>query len=656
MKLTPFTFNGSTINDGTNYISKLIETSHNQGAADVIELGRTNNFPLYAGKELQSKNLFLAVDMKGTIASQIENVKKIFNISDYSQHSFICKDENNSNKQWYINATPINEEWEANAVTYTLNTDDPVWKSVIQGTLTVSMGTTNVLGTTTVGGNKYALPVIRITPTMAKGDIRYAYRRFVTLYNKNPINNYGYYPVNLTDNGSGTAFIAGSTLVAGTKLLANGNDLRVFVDGKPTNHYIGGTINSGTTLIWSNIYIPPGEPMTLGTAISAGTFSGTIWFQETSANQEALKAIPAKGLLESNGEVFYYDAKDWKDYNVSGAVRAAKLTIATTHSVGGTFQWLPHEIWVVYGCPTIEPLVIPQETKPMLNTHVSRNNVWYYSEFGSYDGKRVRQWKPGKLISKGGESYWYTGNQGTEKTDPFTELGCAIASYKNGNNWQAEKAEINWLLTQPAGATTLVYSGEKYIATSNSWPESYTGWSYANSTTERPIFATAISAPASYGSWSAFSGTVTPTGGSAYTYWWFGLKGSIRAAVANKSYLEANNVYAYLDKYPYVSLGPENGNYHLLMYIRNAQTTERIKLEAVLGLDDTLIVDCKNKTVTLEVDGEKQSNNLINALTTITSISDEWLTLAPGEANVLSFYENGASGLTIQTTYEERML
>jgi hypothetical protein len=134
------------------------------------------------------------------------------------------------------------------------------------------------------------------------------------------------------------------------------------------------------------------------------------------------------------------------------------------------------------------------------------------------------------------------------------------------------------------------------------------------------------------------------------------LKGSIKATSFNISCLEANNVYLYLDKYPYVNLGIENGNYYLNLYIRNVNTTEKIKLELTMGANDTLIVDCKNKTVTLEVAGEKQSHNLINALTTINSVSDEWLTLAPGESNVLSFYENGASGLTIQTTYEERML
>lgn len=650
MKLIPYTFNGSAINDGTAYIAKLIETSHNQGAADVIELSRTNAFPLYAGKELQSKNLFLVIDMQGTIASQIENIKKIFDISDHSQYTFVCKDENNSNKQWYINATPINEEWTGNTVTYTLNADDPIWRSIVQGTLSVSMNSDSTFGTIAVGGNKYAQPVISITPTSSKGTAGYAYRRFVTLYNKGTID-YGKYPVNLADNGSGTAFISGSTLVAGTKLLSSGTDLRVFVDGQQVNRYLGGTVNSGTTLIWANINLPAGQEMTLGTAIGTADTAGTIWFQQTTSNQNALKSIPSQGLLHSGSEIFYYGTKDWQNYCVKNVTRAVKLTAVGSHSIGGTFHWLPHDIWVAYGNSAATSITMDSDYGPAFGQSASNNNQWKYFSFGKYNGKPSAMWKPGKPISQGGESNWYTGNQGTTETDPFTDIGCAIKAWKNGNRWQSEKAEINWMAYLPAGATALVYSIDKYMATTNSWPEIISGFCYSNG---YGITKNNLATPAVAGSWYTNSGTITPTESQRYWYLWF--KGSLPGASNNVAYLECNEATFSLDKFPFVGIGSEENNYHLELYIRNSNTNEKIKLETVMGVGETLTVNCANKTVELSAaDTGTQTSNLINAIE-LDSVRDEWLTMQPGANNIISFGENGTTGLDIELTFEERQL
>ncbi len=650
MKLIPFTFNGSTLNGGTAWSATLIETSHNQGAADVIELERTNNFPLYAGKELQSKNLFLIVEMKGTAASQIEDIKNIFDVSDYTQHALICKDTNNADKQWYINATPINEEWEGNTVTYTLNTDDPIWRSSTEGTLSVSMTSDSVFGTVAVGGNKYARPTITITPTASKGTAGYAYKRFVTLYNKGTVD-FGKYPINLADNGSGTSYIAGSSLVAGTKALSTGTDFRVFVDGAQINRYFGGTFNSGTTLVWANINLPAGQSMTLGTAIGTADTAGTIWFQKTTTNQNALKAIPTSGLLLAGSEIFYYGSKDWQNYCVKSVTRSAKLTTAGSYAVGGTFHWLPHDIWIAYGNNAATSITMDTDYSPAFNLTTSRNNMFYYEQFGKYNGKPSLMWKPGKPISQGGESNWYTGNRGTTGTDPFTDIGCAIKSWKSGNRWQSEKAEVNWALYLPAGVGTLVYSVDKYIATSNSWPELISGFCYSNG---YEIIKNNLSAPGSYKTWQEYSGTITPSSAQKYWYLWF--KGSIMGAANNVSYLECNSATFYLQDYPFVSIGNEDTNYYLELYIRNANTNEKIKLETIMTVNDILTVDCENKTVTLSSpDTGTQASNLINAIE-LDSVRDEWLTLEAGATNILSFGENGATGLDIDVIYRERKL
>lgn len=646
MNLVPFTYGGATITDNIKYSTTLDTEGMLIPSNEILEVNRTNNFPAYAGKEFQSKLIPIKVELIAAGTPDIDELNKIFDPTDTDEKAFVCKDLDDSNKLWYVDAVVKSQtDYSANYSEYLLYAADPLWKTLYNGgTLTVSMASSSAFGTIAVGGNKEALPVFFIIPTQAKGT-EYAYRRFVTLYNTSN-RDFGNYPVNLTDNGTGTAYIAGSELVAATKMIFNAADLRIFVDGSETYRYIGGTPNSGTTKVWANINLPTGRSMTLGTAIGTSDSAGTIWFEDTQDNKTAIKALPATGLLDSNGEIFSYLAKDWPNCNVSGVTRSAKLTSAGSHAVGGTFNWIPHDIWMVYGNPAATTLTIDYNYKPAFDNHVSNNKYWSYTEFGEYDGKRKFMWIPGKAISQGGLSHWYTGNEGTTKADPIEEMGCAVQAWKNGSRWQSELANIVWNLYQPAGATTLVYSGEKYIATSNSWPDIINGFSYTNGI---EYTYNKLAAPASYGSWQSFSGTITPASGQRY--WRWQLYGSIMGAASNTTYLECGSASLYLDEYPYVSLGTENNNYHLFMAIRNNTTGEKMWVKTVMGLNETLVIDCNSKVVYLQDDG----TNLINALT-LDSVRDEWFTLSPGTTNLLDFGEAGATGVNIIMVYRERNL
>jgi hypothetical protein len=644
MNLIPFTFNGATINDGANYVAKLIETSHNQGEADIIEIDRTNNTPLYAGKELKSKGIYVNVEMKGTAATQIEAIKKVFDISDHNQYAFVCKDSVNSDKQWYVNATPINEDWIGNVVTYALNTDEYYWKSV-----TINAGTfsgTSSPGTLSItpGGNKYALPVFSIAPTSSKGT-SYAYKRFVTLYNTTT-RDYGNYPVNLTDNGSGTAYIAGSTLVAGTKLQSDGDDWRHYCDGAEVYRWFGGTVNSAQMLAWSNISIPPKQEMTLGSAIGTADAGTVIYFKDTNANEKALRAIRSTGILKLDSEIYTYSAKSVKKHRVT-STRAAKGSTAGSHAVGGTATWLPHDLWVVYGNTAATAPEQDDNYKPIINLNTSTNKTWDWDEFAEADGLRTGAWKPSIVSSAGGDSIWYGGSKGTITTDPYTEMGCELVSWKKGANWQTEKGNITWSLYQPAGATSLIYSGFKYASTSSSWPD-VAGFLYSNTTTN--YTQNNIASPASYGSWIAVSGTITPA--TLQRYWKWELYGSIKASANNITYVECTDLTQGLYEPPYVSLGAEQTNYHLNLTIENTTTGEKIILDTPMGLNQTLIVDCEAQEVYLYND----DSNLMNALSTNDESRDEWMTLLSGQANQLVFTEDGMAGMQILVNWEDREL
>ena len=664
MNLTPFTFNGATI-QSADYVSHLYETSYNQPRASIIEVERTNNFPSYAGKKLNSKELYLIVDMKGTAATQIDTLNKLFDVTDSTPGTLVCKDENNSNKEWYITATPVMNDWSANSVSYTLNSDNPIWKSVTQGTVdyvgTATPGT--VSGTIT--GNKYALPVFEIVPTGAKGTA-FAFKRFVEVYNRTA-KNFGNYTLNLTDDGTGTAFIAGSAFVDAGKFQSDGDDIRVIVNGAEVNRWVGGTVDSATTKVWTNLQLGPRKRYKLTSAIGTVT-AGTISVDFTLMNTATKVTMPQKGRLKIDDEIFTFGKSKIVDVKVGKTVkkvaqltrvgRAKYGTTAGTHASGGTAIWLPHEIYMMYGNSTadapeeiVEGVDVYDKYKPAINLSESDNRTWAWTEFGDATGLMTASWKPTVITSLGQKSFYYGGNQGTEETTPFTEMGCAMKAYYRKGRWMPETANIRWSINLPAGATSLVFSGEKYRATTNSWPTVAGVW-YIHRTAEKAIFPASgsISNPSSAGSWQALAGTVTT---STYHYdWAWRFNGSIRAAANNISYMECDGGTATFQTglVPYVKLGDEISNYHLDVNIENTNTGESMTLTGPMAVGGTLTVDCKNKTVTLD-DG----TNCINYLT-LDNPRDEWMRLEAGTANSIVYTDDGSGEFNVAMKWENRNL
>jgi hypothetical protein len=131
------------------------------------------------------------------------------------------------------------------------------------------------------------------------------------------------------------------------------------------------------------------------------------------------------------------------------------------------------------------------------------------------------------------------------------------------------------------------------------------------------------------------------------------MRGGVSAVASNSTYAEVGDVTAYmpLARAPYVSMGAEQTNYQLDITIRNATTGEYMKISGPMYINDTLTVNCKNKTITT-ADG----TNCINYLIRLSSVRDEWLTLSPGVSNSIVYTETSLAGMTITATYEERNL
>jgi hypothetical protein len=649
--------------------------------------------------------------------------------------TLVCTDE--ASKQWYVEAIPERQmDIGPNHTEFVLYAADPIWKSVtpgtIIGTLTSSPGTV----TCTPDGNKAALPVFQIKPTSSKGTL-FAYKRFITAYNQtSDRGNFGYYPLNMTDDGTGDGFLAGTTLTRGTanyvminvgtginasqttiaydgltgtfpaaglamieneqilysgtaggtitvttrgahattagthanntpiyvsKIQADGDDIRMYVDGREVNRWFGGTVDSGTLNSWSNIYFPPDYAPTVLTAIGTADSVTSIEFEDTRANAKIMRGIKSDGIFKSAaGEFFTYTGKDQNTKEITGVTRSAKGSSAGTVTAGGTLHYIPHEIWMLYGNPGIaapeqdEDLITEAggvktyDAQPQFNLSSSNNVTWDWDNFIDKLGIHNAIWNPKIIDMTGWASKFYYGNRGTLQVDPAQEMGIQLSSYLQNNLWRPANANIAWDFYTPVGFGTLIYSGEKYISTTNSWP--LVNMMYGHFHDASTWDSQTVTTP-STGTWTAFAGTVAS--GTQEYFWRWRMRGGVSAVASNSTYAEVGDVTAYmpLARAPYVSMGAEQTNYQLDITIRNATTGEYMKISGPMYINDTLTVNCKNKTITT-ADG----TNCINYLIRLSSVRDEWLTLSPGVSNSIVYTETSLAGMTITATYEERNL
>lgn len=644
MKLIPFTFNGGTIHDGVNYKAHLQTEGQLSPNVDIIEVKRTNNFPQYAGKEFNSKLLPITIDIPSGAGTLVDSLNEILDTTDLTERVFICKDELNSNKEWYVNAVvQRHADYGPHHAEYILYTADPVWRAVTGGSVgysgTSSPGT--VLGT--VSGNRVAKPVITITPGAAKTG-SYAYKHFIDISNPSNVA-YTAYPVNVVDDGSGTAVWDSGTLVAGgTISSAAGNDVRVIMDGSEVGRWFG-DFNSGTTKVWANVDLTPKTYMTLNAALGTATPSEIV-FKKNSTNYTNLKKLPSSGILKTPANEFLsYSDIELNSYKVTGITRGLYGSTVGTVALGGTVTWLEHETWLVYGNASAEAPIQDDNLEPIIDHSTSDNITHDWNLFGEIDGQRTLSWKPTILRTRGKESYTYGGNQGTVDTDPFTDIGMAAIGYVYGSRWQAEDCNLLWNLYHPAGGTQAVYSGEMYKSTTT-YPTYKRLYKSTNGISGYWRVAAYLTTPTTAGSWEAFAGTVALT--SNYKHFMFNLAGGMSALASASSYLEVGDFTMNLAtaNVPSVSIGTAQPNYNLDMVIENTTTGEAINLNYVMEVGHTLTIDCVNKTV-------EYDNNLsaLSALSIDTNRND-WMTLNPG-ANTITITEDGMTDMDITITWEE---
>lgn len=169
-----YTFDSHAINDGS-YLKATFSSNTNffeLGEIMAKLLKRNDRPPVVTQIEIKEKvfELVLLPQPATTFTQKIDDWHGWFNTRVRTARQLIIKDEDDSDRQWYLNtyvlASPMVE---VGRIIYRLLAPDCIWKTVLENVATpwtvVVDGDTEVF---TTRGNHYAEPTIQITPNSAK--------------------------------------------------------------------------------------------------------------------------------------------------------------------------------------------------------------------------------------------------------------------------------------------------------------------------------------------------------------------------------------------------------------------------------------------------------------------------------------------------------
>lgn len=644
MQLRLVSFNGTNICDDVNYHAYLPLGAKMVAAATPVWNNLVRKHPLLSGKQLTGYLFTVNIILLGTISTQQETIKQLFDPDQQTLGTLIANDQANGNKPYILSCTPYDinvAPGGASEFVISMCAPSSVWLSQTVNQDSWSITATGQQRTITPAQNHNTHPTFVITPTGAKtGGSLYAYKEWRPVYNQTA-NAAPNYPYDICANALNSA-----SLISGGHMLASGNDVMVMLDGTYTDRWLG-YWNQATSRIWINLNLSPKiELPLLGTIAGSGGIT-QITFKKSTANLKLMKRLPSAGCFYSvRGEAFTYTGVDLKNYKVTGVTRNCKGLAAgmQAHSDGDIFRWIEHDVWLVYGWASATAPVIDNTKQPIFNLDTSTNTSWVYAAFADAAQLRSGILKSMVISSKGGNSQIYTGSQGAQNVDPATYAGMQMLDWQNGTTWQAENASMEWRLSHPFGITTVTSTGDKY-RNSSSWP-SAVGLQYSNNGKNWSTSWNEAS-PASASSWTSWTHNAVALGATYLFIRWF-FSGGLAAVASGEADFDINGITVTLDstQTPIVTATGEQANYHLNCTITNTTTGQWISLTLPMGLNNGLTVDCTNKLVTY-ADG----SNCMAAIDW-SSVRDEWLDLQPG-ANVLQYDDVGTTAVTLLTQWSD---
>lgn len=620
--IAPSTFDGNAINDGTDYESCFLDDQHGLPAVNVARVLRSRRWPSIAGIGRAGHTLTLQVTIKNT-ANLRTLRKQLSRWLDPEAETSKTLVGALSGTSYYVKAlceslTEVRgsegQLWHAR-----LAIDGDVrWRKVTEEDDTwniVDDDDTNVIAN---GGEDDAYPKFTITPTSAKQGANIL-KRFVTLVWRAEQAG-AQYPVDIVDGSLDTA-----SLVSANKMQADGDDIRVVVDGAEVEYWLD-AMNSANTKIWCTLDFSPAASTTLEASIGDMDAVTSI---DASGD---ISGFPSAGILLINSELFTYTGKSDSLQRFTGVTRAAKGTSAASHTAGDDVEWVQHDIWVTYGDAGASAQPQTDVLKPRFELDSSTNTSWDYDNFGADANAGAGAW----AFVNAEHTSKYTADQGTQGV-VWSELGIEAERERYSGRWQ---------LYNPCGITNANFqNGEKFASSPGKFNAQVASLPVGGSWTTRH----SISAPNTASNWESWSQDVALGSNDRTVALRLQRLGALVPGGAYR--VEASDVTLTLDSNntPEITVGAEQGNYPLDCILRNETTGDELRIVMTMDEDESLEVDTDAKTVTYLADGSNQ----FGAVEVRGDVRRDWLRLAPGN-NTLFFEDVGTQAVTIVTEWEER--
>jgi hypothetical protein len=628
---------------GTDYVATLMGgTGVMMPDTPALMVPRLGNWPVVSGIERPGRKLVLGISIEGASTDSLRT--QLFQWmspnTDESPASLVVTDDDLSDERYLsviCESLQVKMDGDAPIKTQYIATlavhDDARWRAIADTSDAWSITASGQTHAITNAGEEEAYPVYTIKPTGAKG-AGYAYRRWVAIQwmTTNAGVDYPFY-----------ATLDTATLTT-AKMQADGDDLRVLVDGKEVYRWLD-AMDSAATKIWFAASFAGAPLLTLKTAIAA---SGAITSIEL--NQD-ISGLPDSGILYIGTEAFVYSARNTVDNAVTGITRAAKGTAEGAHAIAARVHWIQHDIYILYGNAAATAPTVDDNYKPCMELDHSTNTSWVYEVFGNYAFQdwgdtikymgehRPGRWTRGGPNSISGNGGVYTATQ-RMNANPYSVMGIWVNAQGRDN--------YDWQLYNPCGIVNAAYSnGYKrrastgFIVRLGNWVRGSNWWAY------RTTGTTDIAAPTNPNAWEAAS----------YSGAAFATSDAIEAALFyNPSDIEFGDAVVTLNSLetPVITVGAEQGNYHLQATLTNQTTGEAIGLDFVMNVNSELEIDTANRTVTWLADNSRQLQALTQSGTRTTQPAKRhWLRLLAG-SNTLRFDDTGTGNVTLTTEYRKR--
>ncbi len=660
MQLKPVSFNGTNINDGTNYEAWIVEATNLQPTVQPIFARRAGTWSVYAGKDFIDQTLTIGIKCNGSFNDQFETLNQVFSVEDDTPRQFIVKDISDSDTQYYVYATTRNVSQQYGTTAYyTLAIDNPVWQAVTQTSQTWTITASGQSTDFSNAGNSDAYPVLEITPTSYPGN-GYIYQDYIQFL---PQSTYKWVnrPIDISQSTDGT-HLDTSALVAAGKCRSDGNDFLVFVDGVSVNRWFGVTtdtaFNSTDTHVWINLDVPAKQTLTLKTAIASTDTVTSIQFNVTAANTTALTAMPSSGQLLIDSEEFTYTAKTVTATTLSATVnaRSVRNTTAASHSANATVYWLPYDISFVYGSSDATAPETDDTKKPVINLSTSNNSSFVYDAFADDSKLRSGIWSSA-IISRTSAIYSvssiYTGDNNGGDTDPAAVAGMYIGAYQSAGAWKPETSVLGWSRAFPDTVSSVSISYE-YYRTYSSFPAGRYLQTSANGTTyvnTKAIVQTTDLASTDIGAWvtgSLASTDITVPAGTIYLRFVF--SGSVSALANNDTYFGITGATVGLTNYPQISRRGEQNNFQFNATFTNSTTGQILSINYPLKTSQTLYIDTDPDFPTAKFNGV-----IVNGAIGLSSVRSDWLKLQAG-TNTITYTADYTGNLTVVVKWRTRFI